>query len=96
MGASSDSQPEKHTGHKPVPLDIANEVMKAICKITIGINEEKSYGTGFFMNYSDSLKCLMTNYHVINSNVENENIEIEIHNKKIMKLKFKNRYTKYI
>ena len=38
----------------------------------------------------------MTNYHVINPNVENENIEIEIHNKKIMKLKFKGRYTKYI
>ena len=48
------------------------------------------------MNYSNSLKCLMTNYHVINPSVENENIEIQIHNKKIMKLKFKNRYTKYI
>ena len=48
------------------------------------------------MNYSDSLKCLMTNYHVINPRVENDNIEIEIHNKKKMKLKFKDRYTKYI
>ena len=36
------------------------------------------------MNYSDSLKCLMTNYHVINPNIGNGNIEIEIekHNKK--------------
>ena len=48
------------------------------------------------MNCSDKLKCLMTNYHVINPNVENENIEIEIHNKKKMKIKFKNRYTKYL
>ena len=54
------------------------------------------YGTGFFMKYSDSLKCLMTNYHIINPSVENENIEIEIYNKKKMKLKFKNRYTKYL
>ena len=48
------------------------------------------------MNYSDSLKCLMTNYHVINPSVEKENIIIEIHNKKKMKLKFKNRFTKYL
>ena len=82
MGASSDRQPEKHTGHKPVPLDIANKVMKAICKITVETNKEIIYGTGFFMNYSDSLKCLMTNYHVINPSVENENIEIQIHKKK--------------
>jgi len=96
MGTSGERQPETHTGHMPVPLDIANKVLESICKITIGINEERSYGTGFFMNYSDKLKCLMTNYHVINTSVENKNIEIEIHNKKKMKLKFKNRYTKYI
>ena len=48
------------------------------------------------MNYSDSLKCLLTNYHVINPSVEKENIEIEIHNKKKMKLKFDNRLTKYL
>ena len=62
--------------HKPVPLNIAIEVMKAICKITIETKNGKSYGTGFFMNYSDSLKCLITNYHVINPSLENENIEI--------------------
>ena len=82
--------------HKPVPLNIAIEVMKAICKITIETKKGKSYGTGFFMNYSDSLKCLITNYHVINPSLENENIEIEIHNKKTMKLNFNNRYTKYL
>ena len=38
----------------------------------------------------------MTNYHIINPSVENENIEIEIYNKKKMKLEFKNRYIKYI
>ena len=62
--------------------EIKNKIMKSICKITIGIKEEITYGTGFFLNYSDSLKCLLTNYHVINPSVEKENIEIEIHNKK--------------
>ena len=38
----------------------------------------------------------MTNYHVINPSLENEEIEIEIHNKKTMKLKFNNRCTKFI
>ena len=82
--------------HKPVPLNIAYKVMKAICKIIIETKKETLYGTGFFMNYSDSLKCLVTNYHVINPSLENEKIEIEIHNKNKMKLKFNNRYTKYI
>ena len=83
-------------GSKPVPLKIANKVMKSICKITIKIKEETAHGTGFFMKYSDSLKCLITCYHVINPQLENENIEIEIYNNKKMKLTFDNRYTKYI
>ena len=82
--------------HKPVPLNIAIKVMKAICKIIIETKKGTLYGTGFFMNYSDSLKCLITNYHVINPSLENGNIEIEIHNKNKMKLKFNNRYIKYI
>ena len=53
--------------------------MKSICKISIKPKYGKpTYGTGFFMNYSNSMKCLMTCYHVINPNLENKNIEIEI------------------
>ena len=81
-GSKIEKQPEKYTGHKPIPVKIVNKVLKSICKITVETKEGKYYGTGFFMNYSNSLKCLMTNYHVINPNVENENIIIEIHNKK--------------
>ena len=87
---------EVFTGHKPIPVKIINKVMKSICKITIETNERKSYGTGFFLNYSNSLKYLITNYHIINPSLENENIAIEIHNKKIMKLNFKSRKTKYL
>ena len=92
----NDKKNEAYTGHKPIPIKIANKVMKSICKITVELNEGIKHGTGFFLNYSDSLKCLLTNYHVINPSVEKENIEIEIHNKKIMKLKFGNRFTKYL
>ena len=96
MGASNERQTEAYTGHRPISLKIANKVLESICKITVKKNGGTSYGTGFFMNYSDSLKCLMTNYHVINPGVEKENIEIEIHNNKKMKLKFENRKTKYL
>jgi hypothetical protein len=35
-------------GNKPVPLNIANEVSKSICKIAYTNNENKNvYGTGF-------------------------------------------------
>ena len=84
------------SGYKKVPTKIINKVKKSICKITIETKKGKTYGTGFFLNYSNSIKCLITNYHVINPILENENIIIEIHNKEKMKLKFKNRKTKYL
>ena len=92
----SEKECEAYTGHKPVPVKIINKVLESICKITVETNKRKLYGTGFFMKYSDSLKCLITNYHVINSSLENQNIEIEIHNKKIILLELKNRFCKYI
>jgi len=81
-GSKNEKESGKYTGHKPIPMKIANKVLESICKITVETKEGKSYGTGFFMNCSDSLKCLMANYHVINPSVENENIEVEIHKKK--------------
>ena len=83
-------------GSKPIPIKIVNKVMKSICKITIKTKEKIAYGTGFFLNYSDKEKYLMTCYHIINPSLENENIEIEIYNGKKMKLNFKNRSTKYL
>ena len=77
-------------------MKIANKALESVCKIMVETKKGILYGTGFFMNYSDKLKCLMTNYHVINPSVENENIEIEIYNKKKMKLELNNRYTKYL
>ena len=85
---------ELNTGHKPISLSVSDFVKESICKITF-IGENKT-GTGFFMNISDTLKCLITNYHVINPYAKLENIEIEIHNNKKMKLDSINRNIKYI
>ena len=76
-------KPEICGDHKYIPLNIQNEIAKSICKITIKAKGKKDdYGTGFFMNISDSLHCLVANYHVINEEMKNENIEIEIYNNK--------------
>ena len=81
---------EVFTGHKPIPMKIANKIIKSICKITIKLNNTNKFGTGFFMNISDSFKSLVTNYHVINEKILNENIEIEIWNEKKTKLNLNN------
>ena len=46
------------------------------------------------MKYSDSLKLLITNYHIIYPSLGNINIEIEIWNNKKVKLNLKGRYIK--
>ena len=79
---------ELFTGHKPIPVKIVNEVLKSICKIKITFKNNKNYfGTGFFMNINNSMKYLITNNHIINKDIINEDIEIEIYNNNIkMKL----------
>ena len=84
---------EKSTGHKAIPVKIINEVKKSICKIIIK-KEKDIFGTGFFMKIK-SLKFLFTNYHVINQEYINDNIELEIWNKEKMNLNLNQRYIKY-
>ena len=84
------------TGHMPIPVKIVYKVTKAVCKINIEAKGEISHGTGFFLNYSNSKKYLMTCYHVINPSLENDKIELQIHNQKKMQLKFHNRFTRYM
>ena len=84
---------ENLTGHKAVPVEISNKVKNSICKIIIK-REENILGTGFFMKI-ESLKFLFTNYHVIKQEFINDNIELEIWNKKKMNLNLNQRYIKY-
>ena len=81
---------EAYTGHKPIPIKLANKVLKSICKIKL-IKMKK----GFFLSISNNLKFMITNFHVINPTID-EIIEIEIHNKKNMRLDKKNRIIKYL
>ena len=88
---------EIQTGHKSIPLDISNKVRESICKIIIKKKGDKGilYGSGFFMKISESLKFLFTNYHVINQDLINDNIEIEIWNKEKMNINLNQRNIKY-
>ena len=92
----NDAKNQVIIGHKPIPVKIVDKVAKAVCKIRVEINGGVALGTGFFLNYSISKKFLMTCYHVINPTVENNNIELIIHNQKKMQLNFLNRFTKYM
>ena len=83
------------TGHKPVPMKIANKAMKSICKITISKKLGESNGTGFFLKVSNSIKCLLTNYHVLKPNLVNIKIELTIWNEKKIKLDINNLSIKY-
>ena len=98
MEPNKESDPivnEVGTGHKGIPIDLVLKVVKSICKITFSKDNKTLYGTGFFLKVSDSLKYLITNYHVINPSNITENIEFEIHNNKKMKLDLSNRIIKY-
>ena len=50
--------------HRPIPLKFTDKAKKSICKISYYYNDKPNFGTGFFMKFSDSLKLLITNYHV--------------------------------
>ena len=93
--SNKDKEEEEYNNYyKLIPINIANKVMKSICKIIIKKEENNNYGTGFFMKISASKNCLITNYHIISKD-KDSNIEIEIHNQKKMNLKLNNRYIKY-
>ena len=102
MGTSSteaNKRKELFIDNNYIPVHLINEVSKSICKISYQIDGSTLNGTGFFMNASDdnTFRCLITNYHVINENLLNKYIQLEINNKKIVKLLLDNnkRYLKF-
>ena len=70
--------------NRPIPIDAINIIQKSICKLIM----DKCIGTGFFMEYK-SENYIITAYHIIWNNIKN--IEIQIWNKKIIKLNLDNR-----
>ena len=83
-------------GHPPIPTKSIIEAMKSICKISYYYDNKTTFGTGFFMKYSDSLKLLITNYHIIFPDLINNNIQIEIWNNKKMTFNLKGRYNRFL
>ena len=61
---------EIYTGHKPIPINIINKVLKSICKINIIKNKGIQFGTGFFMKINNSTKFIITNYHIISEDTK--------------------------
>ena len=87
---------EAYTDHKPIPIDTTNGISKSVCKIIVQRNKKIINGTGFFIFFSDELKFLVSNYHVISPDLDNEIIELEIWNKKRKKFNLNNRLIKYL
>ena len=60
---------EVYTGHESMPLSVIIKAVKSICKIIVNkeVNNkiQESYGTGFFMNVSKTLKCLKLKFIII-------------------------------
>ena len=82
--------------HPPIPKILYIEAMKSIFKISYHYNNKTTFVTGFFMKYSDSLKLLITNYHVIFPKLFNNKIQIEIWYNKKMILNLMGRYIKFL
>ena len=82
---------ERNTDHAVrIPLSVINKVSKSICKIFYKENDKDINGTGFFMLLNNNVKRLITNYHVINENIDN--INIILYNNKKIKINLKKRY----
>ena len=89
-------QNEAKIGTPLIPINSVDKTKKSICKISYNYNNITTFGTGFFLKYSDSLKLLITNHHVIFPELINNNIEIETWNNIKNKLSLKRRYIKFL
>ena len=83
-------------GHPSIPMKLAKKAEKSICKITYNYDNKEKFGTGFFMKFSNSLKLLITNYHILNPKLMNIKIQIELCNNEKMILNFMRRYIKFM
>ena len=82
--------------NKPIPIALINKAIKSICKIRTMYNEIYKSGTGFFLRIF-SQKYLITIGFITNYEKQKENteIEVEIYNKEVIKLRFKDRFIRY-
>ena len=76
--------------NKYTEVDLVLKVRPSVCKISYKIlnSKKQKSATGFFILLfpQDSFRCLITNYHVISEELEDKYIELELCNKKVVKL----------
>ena len=82
--------------NKPIPIALINKAIKSICKIRTEHGNGYEFGTGFFLRIF-SQKYLITIGFITNYEKQKENteIEVEIYNKEVIKLRFKDRFIRY-
>ena len=84
---------EKRMEHAvKIPLKIIDKVKPSICKIICKNN--KGSGTGFFIQLND-YKCIMTNYHLLSTDLINQIIYIKLFNNKKIQLILKEKFIKF-
>ena len=76
-------------------LNKALKASKSVCKIFYQKNNEKFSVTGFFMIINKDLKCLISNYYIINKDLINKSINIKLYDKTQISIKLKNRFYKF-
>ena len=73
----------------------ALKASKSVCKIFYQKNNKKFSVTGFFMIINKDLKCLISNYYIINEDLINKSINIKLYDKTQISIKLKNRFYKF-
>ena len=93
------SQESENKKSNMISLNTLNKVSKSICKIICQKGNNKWTGTGFFMSikYENQvlIKCLLTNYHIIDPFQCYTEIYLQIGDNKTPFYKRKNRISKY-
>ena len=92
---SNQSNEQSSNDHPPVPLNLAEEVKKSLCKINVKTKEKDNMTFGFFMKTQYSKKYIVAIYRIIPDDKIIEEIELEIYNHKMMKLNSKEFQIKY-
>lgn len=76
-------------------LALIKESTKSICQIIKHSKEGIMFGAGFFTNFGESKKYVITNYHIIYDSMVNDKIELKIYNGKKISIKLKEHDIKF-
>ena len=83
--------------NRPIPIAFIQKAIKSICRLEANYRDNnKVYGTGFFLRIL-SQKFLITCCHNIENSIkEKSEIQVELYNKELIKIRLNERYIKYL